>query len=710
MLLALVLGAPAVSTLAGTALAQPSPTLRRRSPPTVTPRLTDHSVEGTVEEQKPAESRALRGRFGLDVAERLLRTQSASDRRRAIERAGSLGTPESVGFLVEQAARISSGDGDGRVAIACARALSAFSDNERARAALYELTVMPSRLAGRDPGSLEDPFDDSARDRARSMAALALARTREPRALTLLADTIRSNGAGASAAKSALYAYPPEKPTITTGTIAPQALDFVVASGDLRALPAVLALTDAQEDRTRALAIRAMADLRDSRVISIATPLVSHEKPDLRVAATYALARLGAPGAEKALLAIFETDVFAAIEMSEWVQSDAITKVLGVTALGGPAPELRAAATLALGHQRGDLAAKSLLTLSQGSTVTYEAVHALARSPAPIAMRVLETLLATAPKDAAAQATRRLAARGYLVRAKVRGERSMPAEEKLAEMERSVDAMDRAVAIQARVALGLEDAATQLSSRDKEHRRAALMGLMSRDKAARTLFAERLVKDDDPAVRELASVALLSDDDTAPKVTSAWLSDRATSGGSDAPLAVLAYVRRAEEKDLAKVDVFLSSSDHVVRIHAVRGLGPSVMPQSTGRLANVYAFDPDARVRKAALSALLQRPEKAAPLYRETVREAATLDPDADIRFIAQAALSDRKIAPPQGNEAAWIRVTSGGALATEQPFTATYLSPDGTATPMVFDREGHAVVLGLPPGKGLLRMTPVLP
>ncbi len=698
-----------VSTLAGTSLAQPNPTMRRRPPPGFTPHVNERSVEGTSDESKPVEVRALRGRFGLDVAERLLRTASVSDRRRAIERAGSLGTPESVGFLVEQAARISSGDGDGRVAIACARALSSFADNERARAALYELTVMPSRLAGRDPGSLEDPFDDSARDRARNMAALALARTREPRALTLLADTIRSNGAGASAAKSALYAYPAEKPTITTGTIAPQALDFVVASGDLRALPAVLALTDAEEDHTRALAIRAMADLHDARVIPIATPLVGHEKPEVRVAATYALARLGVPGAEKALLAIFETDVFAAIEMSEWVQSDAITKVLATTAIAGPEPDLRTLATLALGRQGGDLAARSLLTLSQSSSVTYEAVHALARSPAPIAMRALETLLAT-PKGPGAYAGRRLAARGYLVRAKVRGERSMSAEERLAEMERSTDAMDRAVAIQARVALGLDDATPLLASKDKDTRRAVMMGLVSRDKATRTLIAERLVRDDDAAVRELASVALLSDDDAAPKVTSAWLSDRATSGGSDAPLAVLAYVRRAEEKDLAKVDLFLSSSDHVVRIHAARGLGASVMPESTGRLANLYAFDPDARVRKAALGALLLRPEKTAPLYVQTVREAASLDPDADIRFLAHAALGDKKVAPPQENEALWIRVSGGVSAATSEPYTATYLSPDGTATPLVFDREGHAVLLGVPPGRGLLRMTPVLP
>ena len=712
--LALLLCALGVSTLAGSARAQPNPTLRRRPPPGVAPVAphVNERVDGTTaEEQRPLESRALRGRFGLDVAERLLRTQNANDRRRAIERAGSLGTPESVGFLVEQASRISSGDGDGRVAIACARALSSFADSERARGALYDLTVMPSRLAGRDPGSLEDPYDDSSRDRARNMAALALARTREPRALTLLADTIRSNGAGASAAKSALYAYPPEKPTITTGTIAPQALDFVVASGDLRAFPAVLALTEATEDQTRARAIRAMADLRDARVVAIATPLLGHEKPEVRVAATYALARLGVPGAEKALLGLMETDVTAAIEMSEWVQSDAVTKVLATTAVAGPSPELRAAATLALGHQAGDLAARSLLTLSQSSTVTYEAVHALSRSPAPIAMRALETLLGAAPKDAAAQATRRLAARGYLVRAMIRGERSMLAEEKLAELERSTDSMDRAVAIQARVALGLADAAARLSSTDKDQRRAVLMGLFSRDRAARALIAERLVKDDDAAVRELASVALLFDDDTAPKVTSAWLSDRATSGGADAPLAVLAYVRRAEEKDLAKVDVFLASSDAVVRIHAARGLGTAVMPQSTGRLANLYAFDPDARVRKAALRALLQRPEKTAPLYLSTLREAATLDPDADVRFVAQAALSEKKVAPPQENEAAWLRVSSGTAPAARADvYTATYLSPDGLATPMVFDREGHAVVLRLPPGKGLLRMTPVLP
>jgi hypothetical protein len=215
--------------------------------------------------------------------------------------------------------------------------------------------------------------------------------------------------------------------------------------------------------------------------------------------------------------------------------------------------------------------------------------------------------------------------------------------------------------------------------------------------------------DEDAAVRELASVSLLSDDDSAPKVTSAWLSDRATSGASDAPIAVLAYVRRAEEKDFPKVDEFLSSTDPIMRIHAARGLGGAVMPQSTGRLANVYAFDPDPRVRKAALKALLVRPEKTAPLYVQTVKEAATLDPDAEIRFLAQAALANKKLAPREDSEAAWIRITNNTTSASET-YTAMYLAADGTATPLVFDRDGHAVVLAVPPGKGLLRMTPVLP
>jgi HEAT repeat protein len=674
----------------------------------------DRNDDGAREESKPVEVRALRGRFGLDVAERLLRTANQADRRRAIDRAASLGTPEAVGFLVEQASRISSGDGDGRTAIACARALALFGDSERARNGLYELTVMPSRLAGRDPGTLEDPFDDASRERARSMAALGLARTRDPRALTLLADTIRGNGAGATAAKAALYAYPPERPTITTGNLAPQALDFVVASGDLRALPAVLALTDSADDRTRAAAIVAMADLRDTRVVAIATPLVLHEKSELRVASTYALARLHVPAAEKALLALFETDVMKAVEISEWVQSDAITKVLAATAIMGPSADLRAAATLALGRQSGELAGKSLLTLSLESTVTYEAVHALSRSPADIAMSAITTLLAEKPKDAAARATIRLAARAYLVRAKVRGERSLYAEEKLAELARSSDALDRAVAIQARIALGLDDAARYLQSQDKDVRRAALMGMVSRtDKASRALLADRLLRDDDAAMRELSGNALLIDGDDAPKVTSAWLSDRATSGGPDAPLAVQAYVRRADEKDLAKVDQFLVSSDPIVRIHAARGLGNARMPQSMGRLADLYAFDPDARVRRAALLSLLQRPERTAPLYTVTLREAAALDPDAETRFLAQATLQGRTVAPPPSDETAWIRTASStgmGATTAAAPYTATYLSPDGTATPLVFDREGHAVVLGIPPGKGLLRMTPVLP
>jgi HEAT repeat protein len=735
--LAAVACAPLVTGVASptSALAQPSQPGRVRRPiptpqPTVVPREREREHDSDADEQKPPEVRALRGRFGLDVADRLGRGTSTEDRLRAIARARALGGNESIGFLVDQTARVVGGDGDGAIAIELARALDAFSDNERGRSSLHELVVMPvvdaSQRRPRDAVrtesfALEDPTELQRIERARTMAALALARTHEPRAFTLLADAIRANGPGAQAAKIALLAYPPEKAPFGGGSgVAYQALDFIVKSHDLRSIPQVHALVDSSDNAARSAALRALAEMGDTRALALATPLLKDDSPEVRAAATFVLVRLGAPDAEAMLVVLMRDPltVEAAIAMSEYVQTKAMAQELASRALEVKDVDVRAPATLALGRQATELAARSLLTLVLQGTMPYESAHALARSPSPVAAGAIEALLdvnsvarvlGKPPADEKVRAMRRLGARAYLVRALARGERSVNAENLVGAMMGSTETLDRALATTIRVALSIDDAKKSLASPEAEIRRAAAMGLYARpDREARALLAARLVSDDDATMRSLGALSLTAEDEDAPKVTSTWLADRATSGGPDAPLAAYAFVRRADEKDLPKVDALLGSNDALLRAHAARGLAASSANASVGRLARLYAYEPNAQVRRAAVLSLAARKEIAAPLWTQTMHEAATLDPDGEIRFIASSALGGHAAAPSLTSDALFVRVTKPGAPSS--PVTAAFVRADGLCVPFAFDREGYAVVLGIPPGPGRVLMTPLLP
>ncbi|HWL87950.1 MAG TPA: hypothetical protein VNO21_19235, partial [Polyangiaceae bacterium] len=90
----------------------------------------------------------LRAHFGLDLVERLLRSQDPEDRLRGIERAASLGTPEAMARLIDAADPSGPGRTDTRALLEIVRGLAAF-DRPAARAALVTLVNAPN-IAGSD--------------------------------------------------------------------------------------------------------------------------------------------------------------------------------------------------------------------------------------------------------------------------------------------------------------------------------------------------------------------------------------------------------------------------------------------------------------------------------------------------------------------------------------------------------------------------------
>src|SRR5262249_9941850 len=142
---------------------------------------------------------------------------------------------------------------------------------------------------------------------------------------------------------------------------------------------------------------------------------------------------------------------------------------------------------------------------------------------------------------------------------------------------------------------------------------AALASLASRDAHARRALLAQLAKEPDPRAQQ-ALAAGLGDGDAEAQVPTLPLLDRAGAGGAGGARAAMAFARRAGDGDAeaAKVDALLAARDPVLRAHVARGLGASASPSATGRLASAYAYEADATVRRALVSALAARGQGAA--------------------------------------------------------------------------------------------------
>ena len=125
----------------------PPPLVRRfPSPPSTAP------VAPTAPASSPPEQPGtdFRGRFGVEMAMRLLRSSDADDRLRGLARAAAVGTPEAVALLVQSLEPSGAARSDARATIEVARGLSAFVDQQSARAALGAIVgaLPPSPRAG----------------------------------------------------------------------------------------------------------------------------------------------------------------------------------------------------------------------------------------------------------------------------------------------------------------------------------------------------------------------------------------------------------------------------------------------------------------------------------------------------------------------------------------------------------------------------------
>jgi hypothetical protein len=473
--------------------------------------------------------------------------------------------------------------------------------------------------------------------------------------------------------------------------------------GDLRTLDAILGDLQASDPGFRAAAFTALADAGDMRAVEPARAALHDGEARVRAASTLALVRLGAADAGPAVEALIGDDLTAAqgLRLARDIQSDGVTKAVAARAAASSDPSLRSEALAALGRQVAPSAVTALVTLAQDRSLEGDAVDALARSPSPAASDALERMASSAP---------RLVGRAYLVRRFVRGERRAGLDRWLERLAASRDARDRAVGVQALVALGSRPLAAALADPDARVRRAAAMGAPPNAASHAALLA-RFAVERDEATRIVLAAGLAGGDPDGVVPTNV-LNERIAAGAPDAPLCALALARRADESLARALDGLLASSDPVMRGHALRGLAMSDAPDATGRFSDGYEFETDAGVRRAAIAGLAARPADApSPSRKRTLELAASLDPDGPTRWMADRALRAlRTAAPARLSEVAWIRLVPAEGTTLPPDATGLLVRSDGEARPIAFDDDGYAVVPGMPPGDAQLRLAPALP
>jgi HEAT repeat protein len=191
-------------------------------------------------------------------------------------------------------------------------------------------------------------------------------------------------------------------------------------------------------------------------------------------------------------------------------------------------------------------------------------------------------------------------------------------------------------------------------------------------------------------------------------VLAAW----AEAGGPLAALCARALPARDDEALRSRIKRLLEGSDPVVRAHVALGLGGDPEPSAVSLLTSAYRFEEDAGVRRAVVRGLSRRTE----VQRlSTLTLARDLDPDDDVRSLARAALEGRALdpglRPALGVEprrgVAWIAIQPNDPRAgKDAPLrTARLLRADGLAVPVVADPDGTLLVPGMPSGPASLTL-----
>ena len=633
----------------------------------------------------------LRTHLGLEVAEALLKAQSAEQRQRGFERLGSIGTAQALDLLLKsfEAGGAARSAQDRLVAV---RALSAHAAVAQVREFLVRVMVG----VGSNPGRSEaiDGLIEAA-------AALALARTGDEAALTALGKVLCQPGHVAETASDALLAFPPlDLQPVVAGARTPTrtAVAFFGELGDPRAMPLLRRSVHSAPAEVRAEAAVSLSRLGDTDTLDLARHWLAHEhSAEFRSAATRILLTLHAADAGPAVVSLFGAEATRQIALN-------LASAAVIPELSGP---LIAEAKASSGAERetlfaalglsGTRAAFSFLggALSARETSSSAAL-ALARSPAAEAEAVLEQALGV-------ESTRRAALRASIVRALALGRTPSGLSRAVRALSASRDPSDRALFVQASALFSSSEVPALLKQATGVELRAlsrcALLPGVSR------ALAERLSLEPDAGLREALSFGLVSLQ-SAELVPSDRLLALVEARGLGAPLAARALSARDSRSLRAKLLALLSSGDALIRSHVALGLGQSRESSALGVLSDAYRFETDAGVRLAIVRALAARPEAA---RERTLRLARNLDAARAVREAATLALSGAVPANEAGPESVWLAFGPAEELAQQASGTrisgALVVTASGLALPAFADPDGVLLLPALPRGPFELRL-----
>ncbi|HYQ04991.1 MAG TPA: HEAT repeat domain-containing protein [Polyangiaceae bacterium] len=633
----------------------------------------------------------LRTHLGIEVAQGLLKEQSAEQRQRGFERLGSIGTAQSLDLLLKSfesggAARSAQ---DRLIAV---RALAEHASVPAVREFLVRVMVgvgsNPSRSEAID-GLIE------------STAALSLARSNDETALTALGKVLCQPGHVAETASDALLAFPPhDLRPVVAGAQTPTrtAVAFFGDLGDPRAIPLLRRSIRSGAGDVRAEAAVSLARLGDTDTLDLARHWLQHEHgAEFRTAAARILLELHAPDAGQAIVSLFaeETTRKGALELAgHAVIADLATPLIGEEKQ--VSDDEREAMFAALGLS-GTRSAFSFLGGALGKRETSSAAAlALARAPASDAEAILEQALR-------APGTRRAALRASLVRTLALGRTPSGTEAALRALSTSRDESDRALFVQSRALFSRSDVPALLKRATSVELRAlsrcALLPGVSR------LLGERLAVEPDRSARD-ALAASLASLDAAQVVPSDVLLEMIEARGLGAPLAARALAARDSRNLRPKLMALLSNDDVLFRSHVALGLGHSSESSALGVLTQAYRFETDASVRLAIVRALAARSE---PARARTLRLARDLDGSLAVRQAATFGLASATPAPESpGPETLWLELGSAGATTATNPASlrgGLVVTPSGVALPAFADPDGVLLLPALPSGPFELRL-----
>ncbi|HEU5075898.1 MAG TPA: HEAT repeat domain-containing protein [Polyangiaceae bacterium] len=644
---------------------------------------SDEEEETEADSETPAPPREVLGleaRSSTFQAGRWLGSEDDAEREKALKRLGLASDAQGIDLLI-RAVQPEGQARTPRLRLVALRSLARSLDDAAVRRAL--VTLMSG--AGQPPEAAEHPLEVLVRDGA----AMALAKSGHPDALVVLGKALRQGGPTGQAAAKALTAYPPKKlgALLTTpGAASTNLVEVLAAIKDQRAFNALRSYATRGNLDVRARATLALTELGHMETVALARHWLEKEPtdPTLRLAAIRVLSMAGTDDAAKYLGKLFddEDQRQTAARLAFEMPSPRLLPALD-RALGSATPAERPLLFGAMGRAGGSNAARLLAARLASDTFGPEAAYALALAPGRDAERALVDGL-DSPK------TRRLCARALVMRARALGGEASELSPTLRALIAEKDPADRAAGAFGLGALSPRMAAALVTWRDPV---VVIAAARSASYGEAAVAAARRLAIEPNKTLALALSNALNAPEARKLVPSSKLHELIQTNSAAASLAARALAARLRSRNDQFVDELSHSPSPEIRAEFALGLAEAPAPAATGLLREMYEFETDARVRRAVVAAVSQRPEAS---RHRILALARALDPDEQVRQLALLATRGHPLASaPLGHQTFWLALTASTALGTSTPNgSGTRRAPVLANTPVVVQGpRGHTLV-----------------